>query len=228
MPFSSEALPGPGDAHPGGLAAPGVHLRRAGTRAGPHVRVVVGWHLVGDQVLGGQQVGVGKDGLGHGPGYRPSAPLVPRCGDQASARTTRAGTPATSVFGGTSAVTTAPAATTAPSPTVTPGRMLTDAPIHAPSPICTPRDCGRPARRPASPMSCVTVTMVTRGPMETAAPMTMGAPSSGVRMPPGAMNDPLPSVTPRPVICVPPAIWEPRAMSAPPKRRSAARARRRL
>ncbi len=44
---------------------------------------------------------------------------------------TFAGTPATSVAGGTSCVTTAPAATTASAPMVTPGRIVVAAPIHA-------------------------------------------------------------------------------------------------
>ena len=42
-----------------------------------------------------------------------------------------AGTPPTIVFGGTSAVTTAPAATTEFSPMVTPGNIVAAAPIHA-------------------------------------------------------------------------------------------------
>ena len=41
-----------------------------------------------------------------------------------------AGTPPTIVFGGTSAVTTAPAATTEFSPMVTPGNIVAAAPIH--------------------------------------------------------------------------------------------------
>lgn len=44
--------------------------------------------------------------------------------------TTLAGTPATSVAGGTSRVTTAPAATTESAPMVTPGMMVAAAPIH--------------------------------------------------------------------------------------------------
>ena len=40
-----------------------------------------------------------------------------------------AGTPPTTVFGGTSFVTTAPAATIAPSPTETPGRMVAWEPV---------------------------------------------------------------------------------------------------
>ncbi|EAR14588.1 hypothetical protein RB2501_00891 [Robiginitalea biformata HTCC2501] len=46
-------------------------------------------------------------------------------------RITRAGTPATTVFGGTSLFTSAPAATTELLPTVTPGRMVAPAPIQA-------------------------------------------------------------------------------------------------
>ena len=42
-----------------------------------------------------------------------------------------AGTPPTMVFGGTSAITTAPAATTEFSPMVTPGKIVAAAPIHA-------------------------------------------------------------------------------------------------
>ena len=41
-----------------------------------------------------------------------------------------AGTPPTTMLGGTSFVTTAPAATIAPSPMVTPGVMVALAPIH--------------------------------------------------------------------------------------------------
>ena len=48
--------------------------------------------------------------------------------DAATSLTTRAGTPATSVPGGTSRVTTAPAPTTARSPTVTPGSTRQPAP----------------------------------------------------------------------------------------------------
>ena len=43
-----------------------------------------------------------------------------------------AGIPPTIVFGGTSAVTTAPAATTAFSPMVTPGKIVAAAPIQSP------------------------------------------------------------------------------------------------
>ncbi|PRZ44012.1 hypothetical protein CLV47_101136 [Antricoccus suffuscus] len=43
---------------------------------------------------------------------------------------TRAGTPATTISGGTSRVTTAPAATTDPCPTLTPARILAPAPIQ--------------------------------------------------------------------------------------------------
>jgi hypothetical protein len=65
-------------------------------------------------------------------------------------RSTRAGMPATSVFGGTSRVTIAPAATTAPAPTVTPARMVARAPSQAPSPMtmgrrsCLPQRCSLP------------------------------------------------------------------------------------
>ena len=52
-------------------------------------------------------------------------------------RIMRAGTPATTVIGGTCAVTTAPAATTAPRPTVTPGRMVAFAPTQASSSMVT-------------------------------------------------------------------------------------------
>ena len=45
---------------------------------------------------------------------------------------TRAGTPATIVFGGTSLVTTAPAPTIAPSPMVTPAKIVAEDPIEAP------------------------------------------------------------------------------------------------
>src|SRR5262249_42127207 len=45
--------------------------------------------------------------------------------------TTRAGTPATTAWAGTSRVTTAPAPTTAPSPTVSPPRMVALLPIEA-------------------------------------------------------------------------------------------------
>ena len=48
---------------------------------------------------------------------------------------TRAGTPPTTVIGGTSFVTTAPAATTAQSPSVTPGRMVAFEPIQTFSPM---------------------------------------------------------------------------------------------
>ncbi len=43
---------------------------------------------------------------------------------------TFAGTPATSVAGGTSWVTTAPAATTESAPMVTPGKIVAAVPIH--------------------------------------------------------------------------------------------------
>ena len=51
------------------------------------------------------------------------------------ARMTRAGTPAASVCGGTSARTSEPAATTAPAPMVTPPSTVTLAPSQAPSPM---------------------------------------------------------------------------------------------
>ncbi len=63
------------------------------------------------------------------PGEGGTRPVLQR------ARTTRAGTPATSVRGGTSFVTTAPAATTASSPTVTPCRTVAPAAIHTPRPM---------------------------------------------------------------------------------------------
>jgi hypothetical protein len=44
---------------------------------------------------------------------------------------TLAGIPATTVFSGTTLLTTAPAPTTEFSPTVTPGKMVAPAPIHA-------------------------------------------------------------------------------------------------
>ena len=50
---------------------------------------------------------------------------------------TRAGVPATTVYGGTSSVTTAPAATTAPLPTVTPSKTTTFAPITTSSSTIT-------------------------------------------------------------------------------------------
>ena len=53
----------------------------------------------------------------------------------ANGRIGTAGTPPTSVCGGTDRATTAPAATTDPAPTVTPGRIVTLAPIQAPSSI---------------------------------------------------------------------------------------------
>ena len=57
-------------------------------------------------------------------------------------RTTRAGTPATTVIAGTSRVTTDPAATTEPLPTVTPARTVLPAPSQQSSPIddALPRD----------------------------------------------------------------------------------------
>ncbi len=50
---------------------------------------------------------------------------------------TFAGTPATTVFSGTSLVTTAPAATTELSPIVTPGSIVAFDPIHTLLPIIT-------------------------------------------------------------------------------------------
>ena len=49
----------------------------------------------------------------------------------------RAGMPPTTVYGGTSCVTTAPEATTAPSPTVIPGNMIALLQIQALFPIVT-------------------------------------------------------------------------------------------
>ncbi len=52
--------------------------------------------------------------------------------DMGTRRITRAGTPATIAYGGTSFVTTAPAPTSAPSPIVTPARIVALLPIEAP------------------------------------------------------------------------------------------------
>ena len=54
----------------------------------------------------------------------------------------RAGTPPTSLLGGTSAVTTEPAATTLEAPMRTPGRMVARAPIQHPLPISIGSDPG--------------------------------------------------------------------------------------
>ena len=66
-----------------------------------------------------------------------------------NSRTTRAGTPATIVYGGTSAVTTLPAPTIANSPTVTPARIVLRRPRYAPRRIVVRRS----ARVASSPSS---------------------------------------------------------------------------
>ena len=75
--------------------------------------------------------------------------------------TTRAGTPTTRVWCGTSRVTTDPAPTTLPSPTVTPDRTVTQAAIHAPRSMVTGRAERGPQRWPGSSYSCVSVIMTT-------------------------------------------------------------------
>ena len=76
-------------------------------------------------------------------------------------RITTAGTPPTSVFGGTERVTTAPAATTAPSPMVTPLKMTTRAPIQAPSPMVIGSAKEGPARCQLCPTSWLAVSIAT-------------------------------------------------------------------
>ncbi len=61
--------------------------------------------------------------------------VAARSTGQSNVRMVRAGTPATSVAGGTSRLTTAPAATTAPSPIVTPPRTVAPAPSQTLAPI---------------------------------------------------------------------------------------------
>src|SRR5262249_8492424 len=63
--------------------------------------------------------------------------------------TLRAGLPATTVFGGTSLVTTEPAETTLPSPIVTPGKTMARLPIQTLSPIRTGRTSSSPGGRVA-------------------------------------------------------------------------------
>lgn len=78
---------------------------------------------------------------------------------------TRAGMPPTTVFAGTSFVTTAPAAITAPAPTVTPPRTVTPAPTHVPSPIEMPGNETFPARRSDPPTAWVSVMNRAKAPM---------------------------------------------------------------
>ena len=76
------------------------------------------------------------------------------CGASASRfRMCLAGTPPTSVSGGTSRVTTAPAQTTAPFPTVTPPRIVTAEPSQAPSPIVIGAVRSGPQRFSEGPIS---------------------------------------------------------------------------
>jgi hypothetical protein len=75
--------------------------------------------------------------------------------------TTRAGTPATRVWLGTSRFTTDPAPTTLPSPIVTPGKMVTQAAIHAPRSIVTGRPMRRPQRLLGSLYLCESVIITT-------------------------------------------------------------------
>jgi hypothetical protein len=70
-----------------------------------------------------------------------------------SSRMTRAGTPATSVFAGTSRVTTAPAATMAPRPMTTPGKIVQREVIQQPSSITTSAKKLVPARNHGLPTS---------------------------------------------------------------------------
>lgn len=72
---------------------------------------------------------------------------------------TRAGMPPTTVFAGTSFVTTAPA------PTVTPPRTVTPAPTHVPSPIEMPGNETLPARRSDPPTAWVSVMNRAKAPM---------------------------------------------------------------
>src|SRR5258708_25603859 len=66
----------------------------------------------------------------------PLTPLpLPYRSSRDSSLTTTAGLPATTEYGGTSLVTTAPAATIPPSPTETPRKTMAHAPIQASSPI---------------------------------------------------------------------------------------------
>ena len=78
-----------------------------------------------------------------------------------SSRITAAGTPPTSVFGGTDRVTTAPAATTAPSPIVTPPRTVARAPSHDAALDRDRLGDRRPARRQRSPSSWDAVSTAT-------------------------------------------------------------------
>src|SRR6185437_355758 len=73
-------------------------------------------------------------------------------------RTTSAGTPDTSVSGGTSRRTTEPALTTLPAPIVTPGRIVEPTPIQAPSPMITGVGSNLGEKRlDAGPIACFPV-----------------------------------------------------------------------
>lgn len=85
--------------------------------------------------------------------------------------TTFAGTPATTVFGGTSFVTTAPAATTAPSPTVTPGRIVECDPIQTLLPILIGAETM--LERLDGYISWFSVASTTMCPMSTSSPISM-------------------------------------------------------
>ena len=82
---------------------------------------------------------------------------------------TFAGTPATTVLGGTSFVTTAPAPTIAPSPIVTPGQIVTRVPSQTLLPIFT-GFANMPPRLSGSGL-WLSVAMIVCGPISTSSPM---------------------------------------------------------
>src|SRR5699024_12713726 len=81
-----------------------------------------GRRFLGPTAPGGQAEGQEQGGQGRAAAHCRSSWL--------SSRRIRAGTPPTTVTGGTSRCTTAPAATMAPLPLVTPGKTVALAPIH--------------------------------------------------------------------------------------------------
>lgn len=105
-----------------------------------------------------------------------------------------AGTPATTVNGGTSLVTTAPAPTMDPSPTVTPGHMTHPAPIQTSLQILT--GAGIRDALLAGSRSWLSVAITVLWPISTPSSRTM--PAWSWNWQPALMNTFLPTSVPRP------------------------------